>query len=360
MPGATVSIIGEIEAVLNGSSAAKRIQILMSVTDLFIGAAPKYTPDETVLFDDVLGHLIEQVEKTALAELSRRLAPIPNAPAGIIRSLAFDDAIEVSGPVLNQSVQLRDEDLIVIAESKSQTHLANIARRVRLNEPVTEALVDNGDATVANEVAANTGARFSELAMAKLVMRADGDDRLSGAISQRSDISPDNFRRLLLQATKAVRTKFLALANPGHKDMVRKILDEISAQNYQAPATPLKYSEARLTVSGLGQDTEQIKVKILQFAVEGRVAETIAALSVLSKVPIEQVDSLFHSANSFGLMTLCKATAMDWNTAVAVIQARQDDSSTDGLLEQYEKLSIASAQKLMHFWMGRQSVKRNF
>jgi uncharacterized protein (DUF2336 family) len=41
----------------------------------------------------------------------------------------------MAGPVLVNSEQLTDGDLIEIAKSKSQAHLTMIARRAQLNEP---------------------------------------------------------------------------------------------------------------------------------------------------------------------------------------------------------------------------------
>ena len=358
-------IINEIEAALRAGSGEKRIKVLMSVTDLFVGGATNYTEDETKFFDDVMGHLIKHVEDRALVEMSARLAAVPNAPIGTIQRLARNDAIEISGPILKQSPRLSDGDLIEIAKTKSQAHLTSIARRPQLNEPVTEVLVDHGNADVANEVAINSGARFSKVTMAKLVMRADGDDRLTESIFRRSDISPAMFRNLLLQATEAVRSKLLASANPAQKDIIKQILDEISAQVGKPSRAPRNYAEAQRAVAVFSQDTDLTRAKILEFADAKRAAEMIAALSVLSGVSADQIDILLQAPSSFGLMVLCKSIALEWNTAYSVIMVRPAGPElqilpNDNLREQYSELSVASAQKLIHFWLGRQKIARNF
>ena len=43
------------------------------------------TTEHVALFDDVIGCLIEEIEAKALAELARRLAPVPNAPPGVVQ-----------------------------------------------------------------------------------------------------------------------------------------------------------------------------------------------------------------------------------------------------------------------------------
>lgn len=360
--GAKNPIIDEIETALAGGSSDKRAKVLMSVTDLFLGGAAKFSDSDAKLFDDVMGHLVDHVERGALAEISARLAPIDNAPVQTIQRLARNDAIGVSGPILATSKQLSDDDLIEIAKTKSQVHLATIARRPVLNQAVTEVLVDHGDNEVANVVATNAGAQFSKLSMAKLVMRADGDDRLASSIFQRRDISPDLFRHLLTQATDEVRAKLFASARPDQKEAVAQILNEVSAGIGRSVHTS-RATDARKIVAEFSQDTDLTRTKILEFARLKNTLEMIAALSVLSGVPFEQVDKLVHAAGDFGLVVLCKSISLDWNTAFAVFSTRAPKlptSSYETLHAQFSELSVSAARHLIRFWQGRQKIARNF
>ena len=358
-PALKNAFIDEIESALRGGAGDKRTRVLMSVTDLFIDAAAKYSERQIKLFDDVLVHLTQQVENSALVEIAARLAPIPNAPVDTIRRLARNDAIAISGPILKNSTRLNDSDLIEIAKAKSQAHLANIAQRPQLNEAVTDVLVDHGDADVANEVATNSGARCSKLTIAKLVMRADGDDRLTGSISRRTDISPQMFRQLLTQATDAVRAKLLAAAKPEQKAAIKQVIDQISTQIEKTPLAARNYARAELVVRPISQDTNLVRTAILEFAQANRVAEVIVGLAAVSGVAIDQVDRLFYAATCYGLMMLCKASALSWKTTYAVLKAREInlDSQTlpqPELCQQFEDLSIPSAQMIIQFWQGRQ------
>jgi Uncharacterised protein conserved in bacteria (DUF2336) len=87
-------------------------------------------------------------------QLSDRIASVDNAPERLIRRLAHDDAIEISGPVLTRSDRLGQDELVAIARTKSQAHLAAIAGRTELGEQVTDVLVERGDVTVARKIAA--------------------------------------------------------------------------------------------------------------------------------------------------------------------------------------------------------------
>src|ERR1700684_3045884 len=93
------SLISELEDAIQSGSKDKRVDSLRRITDLFVSDANRLNDQQIEVFDDVLGHLIKRIEGKALAELSRRLSPINNAPIEIVRRLARDDDITVAEPV---------------------------------------------------------------------------------------------------------------------------------------------------------------------------------------------------------------------------------------------------------------------
>ncbi len=353
-------LMRELESALASGSTERRTAMLHRVTDLVVGHAAQLSDNQSTLFDDVMTRLIGHIETRTLAELSARLAPMPNAPAGVIRRFAYDDAIAVSGPVLQHSDRLSDADLIEIASTKSQDHLGHIARRTSLSEAVTDTLVDHGDLNVATTVASNRGARFSRTGMSKLVVLADGNDSLTEAIGGRSDIPPQLFRQLLGHAAETVRSRLMAQARPETRDAMRQILADIEAQVGASTVSQRAYAEAQRVVNALSQDTDQMKQRIFQFADGKRVAELVAALSVLSGVTIHQVDRLIHAPSFYGTMVLCKALALDWSVAEAVLRVRPNSVSVASDIEEarreYPWLTVASALRLFRFWLVRQTV----
>jgi len=357
------SIFAEVESALHDASGERRLEVLRRVTDLFVGQAAQFSDQQTQLFDGVLNQLIKHIEERAIVELSARVAPIPNAPAETVRTLARHDNIEISGPILTQSTRLSDGDLIEIATTKSQAHLAHIAGRNSLTMKVTDVLVDHGNADVANTLAQNSGARISDTGMAKLVMRSDGDDRLTESLAHRADIPPHHFQNLLAQAADAVRARLLQSAPPERQQAIANVLSQIAAQMAPAPVAAARYIEAQRLVNSFRQDTELLRSKTFEFAVKKRTAELIVALSVLSAVPVEAIDRLFSVPNAFGLMTLCRSVLLDWQSAWTVIMASAGaamlQANTDALREQYETLSPASAQRLMRFWQTRQKMSQS-
>ena len=96
------SLISELEDSIHAGSDNRRLQTLRRVTDLFLAEPDRLTDEQVNIFGDVLLRLVERIETRARAELSRRLAPIHNAPNQVIQKLARDDEISVAGPVLMQ------------------------------------------------------------------------------------------------------------------------------------------------------------------------------------------------------------------------------------------------------------------
>src|SRR5690606_16588299 len=163
------------------------------------------TDQQLALFDDVLLTLASSIETKARVKLSKRLASVSDAPIRLVRSLAFDDVIEVAAPVLKSSPRLSDEDLVETAKTKSQGHLHAITQRAQLSEAVTDVLVERGDRDVVHSVVKNSGARFSDHGFGKLVARARGDDTLARYVGARRDIPRHHFLKLLESASASVR-----------------------------------------------------------------------------------------------------------------------------------------------------------
>ena len=117
---ADLSLIGALDHAVAVGSNSRRAEMLRQVTDLFIVEAERLSDKDVELFDDVIAWLAFDIELSARSLLAIRLAPVRNAPPKTIRSLAFDDAIEVAAPVLSQSERLSDADLVANAQAKAR------------------------------------------------------------------------------------------------------------------------------------------------------------------------------------------------------------------------------------------------
>ena len=93
-------LIDQLEEAIGSKDLARRAEVLRRVTDLFVLKSGSFSEDQIALFDLVMGKLLAHIESTARAQFGSRIARLPDAPRGVVRVLAQDDAILVAGPVL--------------------------------------------------------------------------------------------------------------------------------------------------------------------------------------------------------------------------------------------------------------------
>lgn len=350
------SLIPELEEVLQHGSAERRTRTLQRITSLFLNGAGQFNEDHVDLFDVVFTRLIEEIETKARAELAHRLAPVSNAPPEAVRRLAKDDDISVAGPVLEQSPRLPEADLVDIAKTKSQAHLLAISGRTGIAEAVTDELVRRGDRHVVRSVADNRQARLSERSFSTLVDQAEEDGILAEKVGMRPDIPPRLFRDLLLKATEVVQQRLVAAAKPETQAEIRRVLARVSHE--VGTAKSCDYSAAERTIEALHKEGRLNEAALVDFAKTGKYEETIAALSRLCVVPIDVVDRLMGGDRPDPILILCKSAGWEWPTVKTLIMARPGNkgaSSTglDTAFTNFERLSPATAQRVMRFWQAR-------
>jgi uncharacterized protein (DUF2336 family) len=354
---ASAAPIPELENILQTGSPERRAQALKRITAFFLSEASRFNDDHVQLFDDIFGRLIEEIEFKARAELSNHLAPIGNAPVEVVRRLARDDDIAVAGPVLQQSPRLAEADLLHIARTKSQAHLLAISGRSGIDEPVTEVLVRRGDREVVRTVAENRGARLSEDSFSTLVERAEKDGVLAELVGLRPDLPQHLFGELVLKATEIVQQRLFASARPDTQAEIRRVLAKVSHE-VSAKVAPRDYSAAERVIEALRQNGKLNEAALVDFAKTGRYEETVAALASLCAVPIEVVDRLMGGERPDPILILCKSVGWGWSTAKAIIMARPPGRGTssqglDNASSNFERLSPATAQRVMRFWQVR-------
>jgi uncharacterized protein (DUF2336 family) len=353
MPAA-LSLIPELEEVIQHGSRKKRVETLQRVTSLFLYGASSYNDEHVDLFDHVFGLLIKEIENQARAELSARLAPIPNAPVNVLRALAKDDDIAIAGPVLELAPRLPDADLVDVAKTKSQAHLQAISARRVLGEAVTDVLVGRGDREVARTVAGNRGARISATGFSRLVERAADDGVLAEKVGLRPDIPPPMFRELLMRATAVVLKRLLALAAPEARAEVRDVLTKVSKEVGDRVG-PRDYSAAQRVVLNLNRAGQMNEAALFAFCSEGKYDESVVGLAALAKVPINVVDRLMSGDRPDPVLILCKAAGLGWSTVKGIFQVHPKGKDVaqygfDEAFANYNRLSTSTARRVVRFW----------
>jgi len=358
MTAAGHSLIGELEDALRSGSKDKRLDTLRRVTDLFLAEADRLNEQQIDLFDDVLGHLIKRIEAKALAQLSRQLGPVANAPNEVVRRLARDDDIEVAEPVLKQSPRLTDIDLIDIANTKTQAHLLAISGRPKIGVAVTDVLLQRGDRKVMHKLAGNSGASFSESGFETLVKHSETDEQLAEKVGLRVDVPLRLFRELLLRATEAVRSRLLAMAGPATRDQIQRVLQAITEDAHHEAGFQNEhdFAEAYTRARTLKESGGLKEAIVYEFAKSGQYADVVATVSLLCGAPLKLVESLLQSEHREAVLVICKAAGLTWSTARLVLSCggrSYSSQDSEAARNDYLRLSQANAQRVLRFWQVR-------
>jgi uncharacterized protein (DUF2336 family) len=344
-------LLADLDRVVRSTSRKGRARTFRQVTDLYFASVDVQEDEHVEFFDDVFGLLVDHVESGELADLSRQIAPVGRAPAKLIRRLANDDAIAVAGPVIEQSEQLTSDDLVMLANTKSQDHLAAIGGRERIDSAVTTVLVDRADDHVIKVVAQNAGAEFCSDGFARLAQRALGDDDLAASVGSRSDIPAGVLQALVSRATQSARSRILAAASADMKSEIARAMASAPRAEDDAAARDRASQLHRAGKLGDAEVTAMAKAR--------RSSETVAALELLSALPTETIRRFMTNAAVEAMPVVCRAAGLSWEATDAVLDlcaARGrfvDEGARRQAAKTYAKLTKATADKMLRFWFVR-------
>jgi len=363
------SIVDEVEAAISAGSATKRLETARRVTELFLASAGSFSSEQVELFDTVLERLIKTIElrsiadigaRIALAEISAQLAPIAQAPPSVIRHLARHDEISVAAPVLQESARLSEEDLVEIAETKSEQHLLAISARWWLKQVVTDALLARRYPSVSRRIVGNPGARVSADSFAIIVAQAETNPELAVEAGIRVDLPSELRRQLLSSATEAVRTQLLSRAPPHLFEEIRNAIATVEAGVDREMSRVRDFAAARRFVATLRENGKLDEAALFGFARQRKYEETVAALAELSQSTLEVIRPLMQSLRDDGLLVACRAAGLGWETASAILECRYSTGSlgADELAKakiHFERITAENARRLLTFWQVRAS-----
>ena len=358
MPDAT-SFLQELDDALAKGSAESRLRALWHATDLLI--AGRYSDSEIWIFGEVIGRLAEEIEVVARARLAKRLARANNAPKSVVGKLAFDDSIDVAGPVLQHSERLDAKVLVANIRSKSQDHLLAISRRKTLEQSVTDELVTRGNQEVLNTVATNNGAQFSDFGFLHMVKRSEGDSILAEHLGFRKDIPRHVFQQLIAKAADDVKRK-LKQERPDLAEHIQSSVTDVTGALHSkfGPASKC-YFQAKRTVGAQHRYGNLNEKSIWEYARSRKFEETVVGLSLLCSLPVDVVErSLLDSYRDMTLV-LAKALDFSWETTLSLLFLGAKDhrisaGDLDSMKEQFARLNAETPQSVLSFYQSRKSA----
>jgi uncharacterized protein (DUF2336 family) len=344
----------ELSDSLTQGSAERRENALWYAIDML--SAGRYTEDEIWVFGEVIGQLADAIEVAAREQLAKRLAKSADAPINVVKKLAFDDSIEVAGPILRYSKRLDTKTLISNVRTKSQPHLLAISKRDSIPSEVTDELVTRGNREVVNSVAANSGACFSDFGFLHMIRRSANDSILAVQLGVRKDIPRHIFQQLIAKASADVREK-LERERPDLFGQIRTSVAEVtgSLQSKFGPATE-SYFTAKRIVTARKHRGDLNENGILEYARAHKIEEATVGLSLLCSLPVNVVERSLRDREL--TMLLAKACNFEWETTMALLFLGAKDHRITALdleymKEQFSGLNSKTFQDVLSFYQLR-------
>jgi uncharacterized protein (DUF2336 family) len=356
-----MSKLVELIALAKEPSSEKRRVLLRELTDLFF-TNPDYQGGELSLFDDVLSQLAGEMEVAVRAELADRMAPAQHAPAGLMRGLAADAAIEVARPVLENSRVLTDADLLSVAEQHGQAHLQAISRRPIVSEAVSDVIVKRADDETLGVLLGNDGAALSRQAHETAVDRAEANPALHAAVVNRRELPVDLLNEMYFVVEAQLRAKILQRNAEVDPDALEAALaagrNRVATQD---GALPPDYEAAQRDVRSMVA-RKALTAKALASMLRNRESTRfMVALAELAGIDFHTARLILERRELDALAIVCKAADFERSLFLtfAVLVLDRDSDAMGRAREYgdlYANLPKESAQRTLRFWRMRRTA----
>ena len=350
------SFLRDLDEAVSRGTPESRKRALWHTTDLMI--AGNYSDDEIWTFGEVIGRLADEIEVATRVQLSKRLARFDQAPVNIIHKLAFDDEIEVAGPVLRESERLEPYALVANVCTKSQTHMLAISERKSIEESVTDVLVTRGNQEVVNSVVRNNGARLSDFGFLHMITRAEGDSILAEQLGLRQDIPRHVFQQLIAKASNDVR-KRLERERPNMLEQIQSTVTDVTCE-LQSKFGPVSrtYYVAKRVVTTQHRQGNLNEESISIYARSHKIEEVTIGLSLLCSLPGDVIERALLDRNRETLLLLSRSLDFSWATTMALLFLGAKDHRITAqelrdLERDYGRINIETSRSVLKVYQSR-------
>lgn len=301
---------------------------------------PDLSADQAAQIERFTMECLETLARDQASEvrgiLSEALKDLPNAPHGVINTLARDVELSVCAPVLQHSPILTEEDLVdIIMKGPVAGAMSAIASRREVSASVADAIARSDDEAAVTALLANPSAQIREETLDRILDQAPQHepwhaplvrrprlparavarlasfvaDNLLKALQERSDLAPDA-ARALAEAVRVRVGKAASGQGPGRPLGPVDFGEELAAE--EKPAERPTDRAARLNKDG--KLTEAVLEASLT---EGDRAFVLAGLAELSQIGLPIVDRII------GTHAPRAVTALVWRAGLSMRFARQ-------------------------------------
>ena len=340
-------------------SSEKRCELLRDITVVFTTEADHLSDELIDQFGSVMGAVSANLDQEIRARLSDSICEVARAPHALIKQLAHDEA-EVASPVLAKSPVLSESDLVEIAESKGQSHLMAMTKRLHIPQAVSDIIVDRGNDDVLINLCSNEGAKLSRQSLEALVEKSENIVKLQGPMARRRDVPIDLLQEMYFFVSSAVRQIIVETS----ENLDPEALAQSSAQMTQKIIHDELLLEGAIEyVDRLEKYKELTERRLVILLKEKRFNEFLIGFSRLTGIDFKIARRLVFEKSCDGFAIACRAAEFDQSSFAEFISLTNERTSRDvniarKLIQVYNKVPIETAQRTLRFWRVRQQTAK--
>ncbi len=328
-----------------GMDEAEAGELARSLLDMMASSASTGLPHERALAADTLLRLVPRLPLKPLILLADRLSIMEAPPHLLIAKLMRDPRIEVSGPLLENSPHITDQDLAQAIAEEIPAKRRLIARRRRVTREISDLLIATNDASVQLTLVRNGAAEISHNGFLQLSSAAATAPDLLAPLCTRSDL-PAPFAFELFWIAPVQLRRYLLNRFLTDSETLTKILKITLATQGGDDSTGAAFPES-------GEVTDAINL-ILQ----GQVQLGCEKLSVLAKISAATVGRIFSDTQGEPVAILLKAIGCQRNEFVSHVEALSksefvslsSDNRIEDLQSLFDTMSFNKARILLTYW----------
>jgi len=264
--------------------------------------------------DRQVAHEILRVMAADAAELVRRAMAVTlknstALPPDVANRLARD-VESVSLPIISFSPVFTDTDLAEIVRVGGAARQKAVAKRPKLSSRITTLLVEQGDEDVVATACANDNARFSEVALQKVLDRFSKSESVLQAVAYRTALPLSVSERLIDMVGEQLRDHILTSHALSAERTMELILGAKERATIDLVDQAGRAADPKAFVAHLSKVGRLSPSLLLRGLAHGHMTFFEWAVAELAGIPHHRTWLMIHDAGPLGLKAICERAGL--------------------------------------------------
>jgi uncharacterized protein (DUF2336 family) len=305
---------------------------------------------ELDLARDIARHLANDLAVQVRLSLAVSVKNAKQLPHDIALQLAHD-VEQVALPILEFSSVLTDEDLAEIIHDEGPTKTEAIARREKVSQKISAAIIDKADERGVLALLKNRGAEIAEQSYTKVTEIFPRHPAVQASLVKR-DRLPITVAEWLVSRVSETLRHYLVIQH----DLPRTFVTSIAMQNREQMIINLL--DGKVSVSEIEKLARQLRDKrritpslLLRALCTGDIIFFEASLSAMAGLPLQNGRLLIHDTGKLGLKSLYDKTGFQqgfYPIIRAALDAVKEEQAVNGLQNRARYRAVVLHRLIAH------------